>query len=682
MAVAVNLTSADLTKLSSSGIPAELAAQAQLRRVESREGGALVGRNGSGDYAGVVFPYIWPGETAAREYRLRRDHPEIEYKDGKPRERDKYLTPPGRSNLLYFVPGTSPEWVTDPSIPAVITEGEKKTLGLWVTGWEGLGDSAEVPAFLPIGLSGVWNWRGTIGKTNGPDGDRRSVKGIIPDFQRVAWKGRRVTILFDTNVGDSESVQGARAGLTQELRRVGAEVFWFTWPEDTPEGVNGIDDLVGLWGAAKVRKLIRERVRPVKLTSSEYQASAREFAAVGEDHYRLTVPALGITFDVDRLRREHHELIGELGVKCELPGARTVVGSTLSIADFNFSSARARSDRAKMLAERANTKDLDWGALVEEFAQRVLQADRVGLPAVDLRELPRPDTENDTVEIEGLPLLRRHPSVIFGDGGAAKSYTALFLAGRMAQMGIRAALFDWELCGEDHRERLERLFGARMPPILYARCERPLVFEADRLRRIVRENGIEFCVFDSVAFACDGPPESAEVAGRYFRAVRQIGGGSLHIAHVNKGENADQKPFGSAFWHNGARSTWYAQRAEDLPDGSIIRLGLFNRKTNLGALRQPASFTVTFTDGQTIFRRANIADSPELATKLTVAQRMTHLLRRGSMTVKEIAENLEIEPNTITQTLNRNLKKNRIFIVLDGKDTDRRIGLLAQEKAS
>lgn len=100
----LNLTPTDLAKLASSGIPAELAQQAKLRRVESREGGELIGRNGSGDYAGVIFPYIWPGESGPREYRLRRDRPELEYKDGKPKERAKYLTAPGRGNLLYFVP--------------------------------------------------------------------------------------------------------------------------------------------------------------------------------------------------------------------------------------------------------------------------------------------------------------------------------------------------------------------------------------------------------------------------------------------------------------------------------------------------------------------------------------------------------------------------------------------------
>jgi len=62
----------------------------------------------------------------------------------------------------------------------------------------------------------------------------------------------------------------------------------------------------------------------------------------------------------------------------------------LSIADFNLSSARARQDRAKLLSLRANTGDLDWVGLVEEFCQRVLQAERTGQPAVDLRTLELP----------------------------------------------------------------------------------------------------------------------------------------------------------------------------------------------------------------------------------------------------------------------------------------------------
>lgn len=389
----------------------------------------------------------------------------------------------------------------------------------------------------------------------------------------------------------------------------------------------------------------------------------REFTAVSEDRYKLAVPELGVTLEIDRLRREHQELLGELSVYCQLPGARTVNG-TLSIADFNLSSARARSDRAKLLGERSNAKEVDWQALVEELCQRILQADRAGQPAVDLRMLPAPAAE-DTLNVEGLYLLRRHPTILFGDGGAAKSYLGLYLAGLLSERGVRVGLFDWELAGEDHRERLGRLFPDGMPRILYVRCERPLVHEIDRLRRIVTEQELQYLVYDSVAFACDGPPEAAEVAGRYFRAVRQIGGGSLHIAHVAKGENADQKPFGSAFWHNGARSTWYAQLAGADSNSETLSLGLFNRKANLGRLRAPIGFTITFTENRTTFRRSDVADNPDLAGKLNIRQRMFALLRKRPMSPEQIAEEIEAEVETVQRTVRRH--KNLFVMIPDGR---------------
>jgi hypothetical protein len=208
------------------------------------------------------------------------------------------------------------------------------------------------------------------------------------------------------------------------------------------------------------------------------------------------------------------------------------------VADFNLSSSRARKERATLLAERARTDtSLDWVALVEEFCQSVIQAERRGTPAQDLRDFPDIDPEGRIFPVAGIDMLRDHPTILFGDGGTAKSYLALWIAGQMAQKGMRVALFDWELSGIDHRSRLKKLFGAaNMPCITYMRCYRPLIAEADRLRRTVLERNIEFSVFDSVAYACAGPPEAAEVAMAYFRGVRQIGGGSLHIAHVAKGE--------------------------------------------------------------------------------------------------------------------------------------------------
>jgi hypothetical protein len=272
-----------------------------------------------------------------------------------------------------------------------------------------------------------------------------------------------------------------------------------------------------------------------------------------------------------------------------------------------------------------------------------------------------------------------HSTVSFSRGGiqASCSATAALLNHTLpfTSRAVSQALFDWELAGEDHRDRLERIFGTEMPQILYARCERPLAYEVDRLVRIVRDQRVAYALFDSVAFACDGPPEAAEVAGRYFRAVRQIGVGSLHIAHITKADGGDQKPFGSVFWHNGARCTWFVKLAEDSADSDNLSLGFFNRKANLGRLQAPVGFTVVFGEDCTTFKRGDLANHPDLAERLTLKQRMQHLLRSGALTVTEIAEDLGVHVNTVTQTVTRHAKKGHVFIVLDGEKTSRRIGL-------
>src|SRR5215472_17606738 len=117
----------------------------------------------------------------------------------------------------------------------------------------------------------------------------------------------------------------------------------------------------------------------------------------------------------------------------------------------------------------------------------------------------------------------------------------------LAREGAKAALFDWELAGENHRDRLERLFGNPMPKILYVRCERLLVSEMYRLRRMVREQGIEFSVFDSVAYACHGAPNRPRPQAITSALSARSAPALCTFAHVNKSETADQKQFGRIF---------------------------------------------------------------------------------------------------------------------------------------
>ena len=242
-----NLTEFDYQTFEACFIDRQLVEQAKLRRVDDFDGAELVGktRKAGTDYGGIIFPYFLPEQAKAREYRLRRDKPDLEQKaDGSIKEKAKYLSPTGARNMLYFPPNVKAEWLKDVSILVCLTEGEKKTLALHRLALHG----ASVPRFLALGLSGVWNFRGTVGKTINANGARQDVKGLIADFQLIEWKNRQVTIVFDANVQTNENVKIARNSLAKTLRELGAKVVCVDLPKET--GINGIDDLLGHWERA------------------------------------------------------------------------------------------------------------------------------------------------------------------------------------------------------------------------------------------------------------------------------------------------------------------------------------------------------------------------------------------------------------------------------------------------
>jgi hypothetical protein len=193
------LNDADYKALESRWITREGADAAGLRRIDSITGREMF-RRGRGDLAGIIIPNVAPWDPRhIREYRERLDNPDLEYRaDRSIRETNKYIQPPGRGNLLYFPPGILTPMLEDITLPVIVTEGEFKALALWRLAKYQLPS----PSFLPIAIAGVWNWRGTVGKTTGPNGDRRDVKGVISDMEQITWKGRQVIVAFDA---DSEN---------------------------------------------------------------------------------------------------------------------------------------------------------------------------------------------------------------------------------------------------------------------------------------------------------------------------------------------------------------------------------------------------------------------------------------------------------------------------------------------
>ncbi len=338
-------------------------------------------------------------------------------------------------------------------------------------------------------------------------------------------------------------------------------------------------------------------------------------------------------------------------------GAKTITDNIISSADFNVSSDRARSERAKHCGERARTgDDLDWRGLIEEFALRVLESEEDHAPEQSLKDIPTTEGEIETFAA-GLPILRRHPTIWFGDGGCGKSYLALYAAIDLAQSGKRVLYLDWELAGEDHRRRMNSICGpvpGNVDHLYYLRCDQAFVRLAGKIRGICERRQINFIVADSIGFACEGPPEAAEAALGYFRALGQLGSlGSLHLAHMNRSEQGDQKPFGSGFWHNSARSTWFLKRTNPDSDTSSLAVAFYHRKANMGALRQAIGMKIDFQGKDVSIKPTDVMDYSELAEKTSVNQRMVGLLKQGALTIPEIAEELGEKADTVSKNIRR-----------------------------
>jgi hypothetical protein len=246
------LLESDYAALEKSWITREIEDAAMLCRVDEYDGRDILGQKGKRDCAGIVIPYYWPGTLEPFTYRLRRDNPDwTQGNNGKLKQERKYLSPPNADNRLFIPPGITLEQLGDVSIPVAIVEGEKKTLALSRLA----NHEAEKVRFVAIGVAGVWNWRGKVGKTGGPKGERLDIKGAIADLSRIGWVSRKVFIVFDSNARTNESVNWARKLLCRELAGRGAVVHVVDLPQDC--GVNGIDDLLAGVGSSESSGTVR-----------------------------------------------------------------------------------------------------------------------------------------------------------------------------------------------------------------------------------------------------------------------------------------------------------------------------------------------------------------------------------------------------------------------------------------
>lgn len=203
----------------------------------------------------MVFPYC----DATGAVVLNRVKPD------RPPPDAKYLAPKD-SAIRAYIPEAVRSFLGNPAQPLIVTEGEKKTLAAMQAG------------FPIIGLSGVECWH------------VRKSTALIPDLEHVAWKGREVFIVFDSDAADNPRVRENESLLGATLGAHGAKVRVVRLPPGPPNGDGkaakvGLDDYLVAHGADALRKLLTTATEPEKPAPSALKVDAGKLdpATVADD---------------------------------------------------------------------------------------------------------------------------------------------------------------------------------------------------------------------------------------------------------------------------------------------------------------------------------------------------------------------------------------------------------------
>jgi hypothetical protein len=178
---------------------------------------------------GIVLPVHGPDGSNGL-YVLKPDSPPVDA-DGK---RQKYLQPWKSSPRLDVPPRCRP-MLADPSVDAYITEGLKKA------------DAMASHGLCAIALLGVSMLKGK---------NDFGAPVLLADFDLIAWKGRRVFIVFDSDVMLKKEVQRALERLTAHLTRMGATATPIYLPDDGSGGKVGVDDYLLTHSAEDLKGLV------------------------------------------------------------------------------------------------------------------------------------------------------------------------------------------------------------------------------------------------------------------------------------------------------------------------------------------------------------------------------------------------------------------------------------------
>lgn len=386
---------------------------------------------------------------------------------------------------------------------------------------------------------------------------------------------------------------------------------------------------------------------------------------MSEDTIRVLIPqndnpsAVSFLFsDIGQSRRSLHAEVSVLLTSyggSELPYRMHLdLMSVNSVSTFRLS------------LEKAFEGKFNWTVILAQAFALVKEAIRNRDQAIDTADIP--DSGPVRWVVEDL-LVENEINIIFGTGSSTKSYQAFAMAlsiglgvdwcgRRVRQKNV--LIIDYETNAVNYKRRMRRLaqgYGMQgVPPfsIYYWPARgKPLRDHKEALRSKIIRDGIGFVLIDSVVPACGGEAEKSVVAGDFFNDLHSLGVGItfLLIAHTTKLSDVDtQMPFGSVFFHNECRASYWVRKTPGTRGSGDVFAALVNRKLNDGELAKDFGVRLHFVGSDGPVELTNVDASryvPEASDERSWHVRIYDALLHGALTLRGIVEALGFDSDDI-----------------------------------
>jgi hypothetical protein len=232
-----------LADLRKSGLLDETIVACQFRTVDGAEVNLLLGWKAGANNLGpcLKIPFLDRQGQPTNFARLKPDRPRLKKNRKGEAKPVKYEQPKSASIRLY-VPPMAWRLIDDPTVPLIITEGEKKA-----------GKAAQ-EGFACVGLTGVECW--SVARKKDATGKPIGKRTLLHDLLALPLKGRIVVIIFDSDADTNRNVRRAERALAKALRQAGAIVRVVRLPADEGGGKMGLDDYLCRHSADDLRRLI------------------------------------------------------------------------------------------------------------------------------------------------------------------------------------------------------------------------------------------------------------------------------------------------------------------------------------------------------------------------------------------------------------------------------------------